>query len=230
MGTVHWIGIQIQCSMQTHCFEKTFNLIYIKLKKCLIVVGSSGSNGWARVKSERTYSREPLLRTIFFDSRHLQIARGRPTWNENIINTDNAQWKEPELTTLISEVSGSTNMQSMQARVLQKRSRRLGLIPSAGIATADTWCKCFCTKTIPRKYVLVLVDLSTLGIPQTCSICMSKRQLKKRTVTSIISEIDTRISLRCQAALHFIARHRQSMMTVWSRTIIRKVNAPKLLS
>ena len=42
------------------------------------------SNGWARVKSERTYSREPLLRTIFFDSRHLQIARGRPTWNENI--------------------------------------------------------------------------------------------------------------------------------------------------
>jgi len=33
------------------------------------------------------------------------------------MNTDNAQWKEPEL--LISEVSGSTNMQSMQARVLQ---------------------------------------------------------------------------------------------------------------
>jgi len=34
------------------------------------------------------------------------------------MNTDNAQWKEAELT-LISEVSGSTNMQSMQARVLQ---------------------------------------------------------------------------------------------------------------
>jgi len=27
LGTVHWIGIQIQCSMQTYCFEKTFNLI-----------------------------------------------------------------------------------------------------------------------------------------------------------------------------------------------------------
>ena len=27
LGTVHWIGIQIQCSMQTHCFKKTFNLI-----------------------------------------------------------------------------------------------------------------------------------------------------------------------------------------------------------
>ena len=35
------------------------------------------------------------------------------------MNTDNAQWKEPELTTLISKVGGSTNMQSMQARVLQ---------------------------------------------------------------------------------------------------------------
>ena len=45
MGTVYWIGIQIQCSMQTHCFKKTFNLILIKLKKCLIAEGSSGSNG-----------------------------------------------------------------------------------------------------------------------------------------------------------------------------------------
>jgi len=49
---------------------------------------------------------------------------------------------------------------------------------------------------------------------------MSKRQLKKRTVTLIPSTTDTRISLRCQAALHFIARHRRSTMTVWSRTII----------
>jgi len=38
------------------------------------------------------------------------------------MNTDNAQWEEPELTTLISEVSGSTNMQSMQARVLQYKA------------------------------------------------------------------------------------------------------------
>ena len=55
------------------------------------------------------------------------------------MNTDNAQWKEPELTTLISEVGGSTNMQSMQLAFYSiNRSRRLGLIPSAGIATADT--------------------------------------------------------------------------------------------
>jgi len=33
---------------------------------------------------ERTYSREPLLRTIFFYSRHLKIERRRPTCNENI--------------------------------------------------------------------------------------------------------------------------------------------------
>ena len=35
------------------------------------------------------------------------------------MNTDNAQWKEPELKTLISEVGGSTNM---QARVLQYKA------------------------------------------------------------------------------------------------------------
>jgi len=35
------------------------------------------------------------------------------------MNTDNAQWKEPELTTLISEVGGGTNM---QARVLQYKA------------------------------------------------------------------------------------------------------------
>ena len=38
------------------------------------------------------------------------------------MNTDNAQWKEPELTTLMSEVGVSTNMQSMQARVLQYKA------------------------------------------------------------------------------------------------------------
>ena len=38
---------------------------------------------------------------------------------QKYMNTDKAQWKEPELTTLISEVGGRTNMQSMQARVLQ---------------------------------------------------------------------------------------------------------------
>jgi len=77
---VLFIGIQIQCSVQTHCFKKTFNLILIKLKKYVTAEGNSGS--W--VKSERTYSREQLLRTIFFDSYHLQIARGKPTWNENM--------------------------------------------------------------------------------------------------------------------------------------------------
>jgi len=38
------------------------------------------------------------------------------------MNTDNAQWKELELTTLISEVGGSTNMQSKQARVLHYKA------------------------------------------------------------------------------------------------------------
>ena len=38
------------------------------------------------------------------------------------MNTGNAQWKEPELTTLIGEVGGSTNMQSKQARILQYKA------------------------------------------------------------------------------------------------------------
>jgi len=35
------------------------------------------------------------------------------------LSTDKAQWKKPELTTLINKVGVGTNMQSMQARVLQ---------------------------------------------------------------------------------------------------------------
>jgi len=38
------------------------------------------------------------------------------------MNTDNVQWKEPELATFFSVVGGSTNMQSMQARVLQYKA------------------------------------------------------------------------------------------------------------
>jgi len=41
---------------------------------------------------------------------------------QKYMNIDRAQCKEPELTTLISEVGGSTNMQSMQARVLQYKA------------------------------------------------------------------------------------------------------------
>jgi len=33
------------------------------------------------------------------------------------MNTDKTQWKNPELTTLISEVGGDTNMQSKTAHV-----------------------------------------------------------------------------------------------------------------
>jgi len=38
------------------------------------------------------------------------------------MNTDKAQWKELELTTIISEVGGGTNMQSKQARILQYKA------------------------------------------------------------------------------------------------------------
>jgi len=59
---------------------------------------------------ERTKSRESLLRTIFFDSGHLQHERERPDMERKYMNTDKGQWKEPEFTTLISEVGGGRNI------------------------------------------------------------------------------------------------------------------------
>jgi len=38
------------------------------------------------------------------------------------MNTDKTQWKEPELTTLISEVGGGTNTQSKPACILQYKA------------------------------------------------------------------------------------------------------------
>ena len=38
------------------------------------------------------------------------------------MNSDKAQLKEPELTTLFSEVNGGTNIHSKQAHVLQYKS------------------------------------------------------------------------------------------------------------
>ena len=103
-----------------------------------------------------------------------------------------------------------------------KRGRRLGLIPSAGIATADTWFKCFCTKTFPANTCwcwLTCLNSAFHSPIQFEEVSGNSKQ--KRTVTLIPSKTDTRISLRCQAAMHFIARHRRSTMTVWSRTVIR---------
>ena len=87
------------------------------------------------------------------------------------MNTDKAQWKEPELTTLISEVGGGTNMQSKPARVLQyKAQSRTRADAVCRAATAYIWFKCICTRNLRRKYVLVLIDLSTLATPQSDSI------------------------------------------------------------
>jgi len=46
----------------------------------------------------------------------------RPDMKRKCMNTDKARLKESELTTLISEVSGGTNVQSKQAHVLQYKS------------------------------------------------------------------------------------------------------------
>jgi len=87
------------------------------------------------------------------------------------MNTDKTQWKEPELTTLISEVGGVTNMQSKPARVLHyKALSKNRADPECRVATAYISFKRFCTRNLRRKYLLVLIDLSTLGTPQSDSI------------------------------------------------------------
>ena len=39
------------------------------------------------------------------------------------MNIDKTRWKEPELTTLVSEVGGGANMQSKPARVLHYKAQ-----------------------------------------------------------------------------------------------------------
>jgi len=66
MGTVHWIELQIQCSIQIRCFKKHSVRYELCFETYLTAYDSWDSNGWARVKCERTKSWGRLLRTIFF--------------------------------------------------------------------------------------------------------------------------------------------------------------------
>jgi len=54
--------------------------------------------------------RERLLRTILFYSGHLQQERERADMERKYMNSDKAQWKEPEFATFFSEVDGGTNI------------------------------------------------------------------------------------------------------------------------
>jgi len=74
MGTVHWIEIQIQCSMQIHCFKKCSIWYELYLQ------GSSGSSV-ARVMRERAYSREFPLRKKMKVEQRSQLIPGKHTEN-----------------------------------------------------------------------------------------------------------------------------------------------------
>jgi len=91
----------------------------LKILKCLIAESSSCSNGRTRVKRERTKSRERLLRTIVFDSGHLQHECERPDMERKYLNNNKAQRIDPKLTTTTSEMCGATNTQSNHACILQ---------------------------------------------------------------------------------------------------------------
>ena len=147
MGTVYWIGIQIQCSMQTHCSKKTFNLILIeKVLNCRGQLGlqcMSPSKEWANV-----FERAVVTNDIFWFTLPANCTR-KANMKRKYVNTDNAQWKEPELP--VKWVVAQTCKACKLAFYNIKRSRRLGFIPSAGIATADTWFKCFLHRLLPAN-------------------------------------------------------------------------------
>ena len=65
--------------------------------------------------------RTPTSKDIF-DSGHLQHERERSVMERKYMNSDKAQWKELELTTLINEVGGGPNIHSKQAHLLQCKS------------------------------------------------------------------------------------------------------------
>jgi len=69
-----------------------------------IAEGSSGSNGWVRVKRERTKARERLLRTKFFYSGHLQHERERPDVERKYMNSDKAPVKRTRVNNIVKWV------------------------------------------------------------------------------------------------------------------------------
>jgi len=76
MGTVHWVELKIQCSIQIHCFRKNIQSRYeLCFKKYSAALDSSDSNEWARVKREPTKLWESLLQTILFYSRPATCTR-----------------------------------------------------------------------------------------------------------------------------------------------------------
>ena len=80
---------------------------------------ATGFNGWARVKRERTKSRERFLLMIVLDSSHLQHECERPNMERNYLNSNKTQRIDSKLTTINSEMCGATNVQSNQACILQ---------------------------------------------------------------------------------------------------------------
>ena len=78
---------------------------------------------WMSPSKERAnvFERAVVANDIFWFTSPANSTR-KANMKRKYMNTENAQWKELELTTLISEVGGSTNMQSMQARVLHYKA------------------------------------------------------------------------------------------------------------
>jgi len=109
--------------------EKYLIWYELYLKEYLIAKGNSSSDGLARVKRERRNSRKRLLRMIVFDWGHLRNERARPDVERKYMDTDKVRCKEPELTTLIREVGGGTNIQSKLTIYNINRNRRHGLNP-----------------------------------------------------------------------------------------------------
>ena len=171
------IGLEFKskCSMQTHCTSKKHSIWYELNWKTINCRGQLGLQ-WISPSKEQAnvFERTVSTNDIF-------LFTSAANWTRKTdMKRKYEHWQDPMEKAWVNnrnQWSGWWHKHAKQARSCYniKRSRRLGLIPSAGIATADTWFKCFCKKTFPQKHVLVLIDFSTLGTPQSHSIWISKR-------------------------------------------------------
>jgi len=101
-----------------------------------------------------------LLLTTVFDSGHLQHKGEKPDMERKYLNSNKAQCINPQLTTIISEMCGGTNMQSNQACILQyykSQSKALAKLETPLIQLLCTTTKNVMPSKIPCRQRLPLL-------------------------------------------------------------------------
>jgi len=131
--------MQVQCSIQIHCLKNHSVWYELCFKKYLIAYDSSGSNGWARVKRERSRENAHYEWYCFIQVTCKMNANGQ-TWNENIWTVTRP--KEKTLSWQLSEVKPMVVAQIYKASLLAfsdiNRNQRLRISPRSPCSAVTT--------------------------------------------------------------------------------------------